>query len=50
MVLQHYLSIQKRVLKLIEKLLLIMTIVDPERFTPKGKPITFIGAFVELYN
>ncbi len=23
---------------------------DPERFTLKGKPVTYIGAFVELYN
>ena len=23
---------------------------DPERFTPKGKPVTYTGALVELYN
>ena len=23
---------------------------DPERFTPKGKPVTYTGAFVERYN
>ena len=27
-----------------------MTIADPERFTAKGKPITYTGAFVELYK
>ena len=27
-----------------------MTVADPERFTPKGKPVTYTGAFVELYN
>ncbi len=27
-----------------------MIIADPERFTDKGKPITYIRAFVELYN
>ncbi len=36
--------------KPIRKLLLIVTVVDPERFTDKGKPIIYIGAFVELYN
>ncbi len=36
--------------KQIGKLLLIVTIADPERFTDKGKSITYIGAFVELYN
>ena len=29
---------------------MIVTVADPERFTDKGKPITYIGAFVELYN
>ena len=24
--------------------------VDLERFTPKGKPVTYIGGLVELYN
>ena len=23
---------------------------DPEWFTPKSKPVTYIGTFVELYN
>ena len=23
---------------------------DPERFTPKSKPVTYIGPLVELYN
>ncbi len=36
--------------KQIRKLLLIVTIADPERFTDKGKPIIYIGASVELYN
>ena len=36
--------------KQIGKLLLIVTVVDLERFTVKGKPITYTGAFVELYN
>ncbi len=36
--------------KPIGKLLLIITMADPERFTFKGKSITYIGAFVELYN
>ena len=27
-----------------------MTVADPERFTSKDKPITYSGAFVELYN
>lgn len=27
-----------------------MTVADPERFTLKGKPVTYTGAFVELYN
>ena len=27
-----------------------MSVADPERFTPKGKPITYTGVFVELYN
>ena len=36
--------------KQIEKLLLIVTVADPERFTAKGKPITYTGAFVELYK
>ena len=29
---------------------MIVTVADPERFTAKGKPITYIGAFVELYK
>ncbi len=36
--------------KQIGKLLLIVTVADPERFTDKGKPITYIRAFVKLYN
>ncbi len=36
--------------KLIRKLLLTITIADPEQFTLKGKPVTQTGAFVELYN
>ncbi len=36
--------------KQIGKLLLIVTIADLERLTDKSKPITYIGAFVELYN
>ena len=35
--------------KLIRKLLLTMTVADPKRFTPKSKPITYTGAFIELY-
>ena len=27
-----------------------MTIADLERFTPKNKSITYIGAYIELYN
>ncbi len=34
--------------KLIGKLLLIVTMADPERFTLKGKPVTYTGVFVEL--
>ena len=30
--------------------MLTVTVADPERFTPKGKPVTYTGAFVELYN
>ena len=29
---------------------MIVTVADPERFTAKGKPITYTGAFVELYK
>ena len=36
--------------KQIGKLLLIMTIADPERFTAKDKPITYTEAFVGLYK
>ncbi len=36
--------------KQIGKLLLIVTVADPEQFTDKGKLITYIGAFVKLYN
>ena len=36
--------------KQIGKLLLIVTVADPERFTAKGKPITYTGAFVEFYK
>ena len=27
-----------------------MTVVDPERFTAKDKPITYTGTFVKLYD
>ena len=30
--------------------MLTVTVVDPERFTLKGKPVIYTGAFVELYN
>ena len=30
--------------------MLIVTVADPEQFTAKGKPIAYIGAFVELYK
>lgn len=33
-----------------EKLLLTVTLVDPERFIAKSKSTTYIGVFVELYN
>ena len=36
--------------KTIEKLLLIVTVADPEQFMAKAKPITYTGAFVELYK
>ena len=36
--------------KLIRKLLLTITVADPERFTPKGKPVIYMRVFVELYN
>ena len=36
--------------KLIGRLLVTVTLADPERFTPKGKPITYTEVFVELYN
>ena len=36
--------------KLIEKLLLTLTMADPEWFTLKGKPVIYTRAFVELYN
>ncbi len=29
---------------------MIVTVVDPEQFINKGKPITYIKVFVELYN
>ena len=29
---------------------MIMTIADPEQFTDKTKPITYIEEFVVLYN
>lgn len=34
--------------KLIEKLLLIITVVNPEWFTFKGKPVIYTKAFVKL--
>ncbi len=30
--------------------MLTVTVADPERFTLKGKPITYTGALVELYK
>ncbi len=36
--------------KQIGKLLLILTIADSKQFTDKSKSITYIRAFVELYN
>ncbi len=36
--------------KLIRKLLLTITVADPEWFTPKSMPVTYTGVFVELYN
>ena len=36
--------------KQIVKLLLIVTVADPKRFTAKGKSITYTEAFVELYK
>ncbi len=36
--------------KLIRKLLLTVTVVDPERFTPKSKSVTDTKALVECYN
>lgn len=36
--------------KLIRRLLLIIIVADPERFTLKDKPVTYTKAFVELYN
>lgn len=32
------------------KLLLTVTVADPEQFTPKGKPLIYTRAFVKLYN
>ena len=36
--------------KQIGKLLLIVTVADPEWFTAKGKPIIYTRTFVELYK
>ena len=36
--------------KQIRKLLLIVTVADPEWFTAKSKPITYTGAFMKLYK
>ena len=36
--------------KLIRRLLLTMIVPDLERFTHKGKRVTYTRAFVELYN
>ncbi len=36
--------------KQIGQLLLIVFVADPEQFTDKSKPITYIAAFVKLYN
>ncbi len=30
--------------------MLTVTVADPERFTLKGKPVIYTGAFVEVYN
>ena len=31
-------------------MLLTVTVANPEQFTPKGKPVIYTGALVELYN
>lgn len=36
--------------KLIEKLLLTVTVLDIKWFTFKDKPITYIRTFIEVYN
>ncbi len=36
--------------KLIEKLLLTITIINLKWFTPKSKPVTYTKVLVELYN
>lgn len=36
--------------KLIEKLLLTVTVADPEQFTCKSKLVTYTETFVEFYN
>ena len=40
----------KKCNKLIRKLLLTVTIADPQRFTLKNKLVKYIEAFVEFYN
>ena len=35
--------------RLIGRLLLTVTVADPERFTHKGNSVTYTGACVELY-
>ncbi len=35
---------------MIEKLLLTITVADPQRLHRKGKPVIYTGAFVEIYN
>lgn len=36
--------------KLIGKLLLTVTMADPEWFTLKDKPVKYTRVFIELYN
>ena len=36
--------------KMIGKLLLTVTVADPQRLDRKGKPVMYTGAFVEIYN
>ena len=36
--------------KLVERLILIVTVADPQQLNQKKKPIMYTGAFVEIYN